>query len=421
MVNQYAGAPDRPSGSRHFDLARQLVARGHDVTIFAAGLSHGTGREERLAGRQLYRVDWFSGVRFVWLRTTPYHGNTVRRPINMLSFVAAFLVVQARFATPGTVIGSTVHPFAAFGAWLAARLRGAQFAFEIRDLWPQTLVDLGAMRVGSPGERGLRWIEAFLVKRASAVITVLPGMRDYLAGRKLPYDHVVYIPNGVDTAVFDVTDLVPAEIPESVARTLERIRRLQADSRVVYGYVGSFGYVNRVDVIIDAVRIAEERAPGRIGLVIVGDGPERAELEPLVAGSRAAFIAPPVPKRLIPHLLQTLDATVVHATATPVYRYGISFNKLFEYMALARPVAFACASAYDPVALAGAGVTVEPDDPERLARAMLEIADAGPEERSRMGAAGREYVIREHNMAHLGDVLSGIVDRPAGRGRTGHP
>ena len=82
-------------------------------------------------------------------------------------------------------------------------VRRARFVFEIRDLWPQTLVDIGALRMGSPGERRLRRLEAHLVRRVTVVITLLPGMRDYLAEQGLPSDHVAYIPNGVDLAVFD--------------------------------------------------------------------------------------------------------------------------------------------------------------------------------------------------------------------------
>lgn len=418
IVNHYAGAPDRPSGRRHFDLARHLVAQGCAVTIFAAGFSHGTGREERLAAGRLYRSQSYDGVRFIWLRTIPYRGNTLRRQLNMLSFLVVFLVVQTRFGTPNTIIGSTVHPFAAFGAWLVARLRGARFMFEVRDLWPQTLVDLGAMRVGSTGERLLRLLEAFLVRRASVVITLLPGMRDYLKERELPADHVVYIPNGVDLEAFDAAGSQGTGEPESVARSLAAIGRLRGEGRFVLGYVGSFGRANRADVIVQAAAIAERRAPGRIGVVLVGHGPERTDLERLAESDRAVALGPAVPRRFVPPILRALDAAVFHLTATPVYRYGISSNKLFEYMAAERPVVFACTSAYDPVAFTGAGVSIGPDDPERLADAFLELAATDPETRARMGTAGRGYVAREHNMERLGHTLAQIIsEAPAGGGK----
>lgn len=406
LVNHYADAPDRPNGTRHFDLARRLALRGHRVTIFAAGFSHVTGREERLGRGRLFRVQTFEGVRFVWLRTLPYRGNTWRRQLNMLSFVAAFLVVSTRESRPDVVIGSTVHPFAALGAWLAARARGARFLFEIRDLWPQTLVDLGAMRVGSPRERLLRAIEAFLVRHAEAVITLLPGMGAYLDGRGLPSEHVTYLPNGVDLEVFDAP---LATVPRAVTAIREEIASLQAGGRFVVGYVGSFGRVNRVDVILDAARHAERLAPGRVGLVVVGDGPERADLEAAAVGTPIRVLGA-VPKHSVATVLRDLDAAVVHTTRTPVYRYGISFNKLFEYLAAGRPVLFACESAYDPVESVGAGTTVSPDDPIALGRAMVEMAALGTKERDPMGRAGRAYVAREHDVATLVATLADLVE-----------
>lgn len=415
LVNHYADAPDRPNGTRHFDLARVLVARGRRVTIFAAAFSHVTQRDDRLAGRRLYRTERFDGVDFVWLRTSPYKGNTWRRMVNMASFAVVFFVVQFRFRAPDAVVGSTVHPFAALAAWVVARIRRARFLFEIRDLWPQTLVDLGAMRDGSVGERLLRWIEAFLVRRATRVITLLPGVASYLAGRGLPTDRVVYIPNGVDLGVFDAPVAEPP--PAAVAEALDAVRDLRAGGRFVLGYVGSFGRVNRLDVIIAAAAAADEREPGRTGLVIVGDGPERAELERLAtAAPGVVIIAPAVPKRFVPTVLRALDAAVVHATSTPVYRYGISFNKLFEYMAAGRPVLFACDSAYDPVADVGAGISVQPDRPDLLADALVALVATPAERLAAMGAAGRSYVEREHNIDGLASRLADAIDGPAVKG-----
>lgn len=408
MVNHHASLPDQPSGTRHLALARELVARGHRVTIFAASFGHHSGVDQRLKARDLYRSEVFDGVRIVWLRTTPYWGNNWRRQVNMLSFLVAFMVVQTRERRPDFVIGSTVHPFAAFGGWLAARFRGATFAFEVRDLWPQTLVDLGAMRVGSPGERLLRGLEAFLVRRASAVITLLPGMRDYLAERGLPTEHVVYIPNGADLSAFADAP-PPGGLPDSTLACLGEVARLRAEGRFVLGYLGAFGRVNRVDVIAEAALIAESREPGRVGIVLVGDGPERPAVERLAARQPAVAFGPPVPKSTVPVLLRALDATVVHTTYTPVYKYGISFNKLFEYMAAERPVVFACDTAYDPVRTTGAGVSVPPDDPARLADAFLELAATTPEARAAMGTAGRDYVSREHNIVDLGETLDAVV------------
>lgn len=409
IVNHYASTPDQPTGSRHFELARDLVNRGHAATVFAAGFGHISSREERLAPRRLYRRELCDGVLFVWLWTFPYRGNGLRRQVNMISFMLTFLVVQTRFAVPDVIVGSTVHPFAALGAYLAARLRRARFIFEIRDLWPQTLVDLGALRVGSPGERVLRALEALLVRRSSIVITLLPGIRDYLLERGLPIEHVVYIPNGVRLGAFDADEGAESR-PATVARCLSEASRLRSAGRFVIGYIGTFGCVYRLDVIIAAARIAETREPGRVGVILIGDGPERTDLERQAAGHPAVALGPAVPKSSVPRILRAFDAAVVHTTYTPVYKYGISFNKLFEYMAAERPVVFACSSSHDPVRACGAGLSAPPDDPDRLADAFLELASASPDTLASMGAAGRSLVAREHDFAHLGDRFAAIIE-----------
>jgi glycosyltransferase involved in cell wall biosynthesis len=414
IVNHYANPPDRPAGTRHFDIARRLAARGDEVTIFAAGFSHMTGREERLTRGRLLRSATFDGVRFVWLRTVPYRGNTWRRQLNMLSFLAVFIVAQTRYRSPDAIVGSTVHPFAALGAWLVARLRGAAFLFEIRDLWPQTLVDLGAIRIGSPGERLLRTLEAFLVSRASAVITLLPGMREYLSARGLEPRRLAYLPNGVDPATFDRIDASAAPKRSARSEALDAISRMKTDGRFVLGYVGSFGRVNNVEVLVRAAAIAEERSPGRVGIVLVGDGPEASDLQALTAVQPGVMLCGAIPRFGVPALLRELDATALHATATPVYRYGISFNKLFEYMAAERPIVFACDSAYDPVALSKAGITVRPDDPEAMATAFLDLAGCPADERMRMGSAGRAYVLREHNIEQIASRLDELIESIAG-------
>jgi glycosyltransferase involved in cell wall biosynthesis len=207
----------------------------------------------------------------------------------------------------------------------------------------------------------------------------------------------------------------PGDLPEAVAACLDAVRRFRSEGRFVIGYLGAFGRVNRADLIAQASAIAEARYPGRVGVVLVGEGPERPAVERSAAGTPAAVLMP-VPRQTVPLVLRELDATVVHTTYTPVYRYGISFNKLFEYMAAARPVVFACDTAFDPVRTAGAGITVEPDDAGRMADAFVSLAGASTAELASMGEAGRAFVVREHDAGRLGDRLAAIVEeRPPER------
>ncbi len=422
ILNHYADAPDRPTGTRHYTLARAVVRHGGEVTIFASAFDHGLGRDTRLDLGRLTRSRKFEGVRFVWLRTIPYRGNTWRRMANMVSYAVMAVLADIGRPRPDVVVGSTVHPFAPLAAWVIAKRRGVPFMYEIRDLWPQTLIDIGAMRSGSVGSRLLYAIEGFLTRNADIVIALLPGIPEYLEERGLPSHHVRYLPNGAD---FSLTDAVipQPDAADPVRRVLDDIAGYHASGDIVFAYVGSHGRVNRLDIVIRAAKEAVDLGSRPFRLLFVGDGPEKVDLERLAAELSLTNVhfVDPVPKARVPLLLAAIDVGVVHATYTPVYRYGISFNKVFDYMAARRPIAFACTAVNDPVKASGGGLSVPPDDPRALAEAFVKLAAMPASRRKKMGAAGRAFVEREHDMQQIGDRFVEIIgesigaDVPSGR------
>jgi glycosyltransferase involved in cell wall biosynthesis len=409
IFNHHATAPDQGSGTRHYDLASQLAQSGHDVTIFAAGFNHFTGREERLAGWQLFRSESWNGVRFVWLRTVPYRHNDLRRLFSMVSYLLVAVVVQSRFGRPTHVIGSTVHPLAALGGYLVARAHGARFDFEIRDLWPQSLIDLGALREGSAPARVLRWLERILAERGSGVIAVLPGVGGYLAEHDIQPSAFLYLPNGVALARES-----GGALAGPTRRLIERMGQWRSEGRFVLLYAGSHGIHNRLAVVLDAARRLPE-PDRRIMFVLVGDGTEKPALAANLDAepTENIFLHPPIPKSDVPTLLAAADACLLHMTRTPVYRYGISFNKLFDYMASGRPVLFACEASNDPVAEADSGLSVPPDDPDAMAAAAARLSHLPSSELARLGANGRRYVEEHHDVRELARQLAGfLAERP---------
>lgn len=407
IFNHYATAPDKPTGTRHYDLARQLTGSGHRVTIFAAGFGHVTNREERLTGRMVYRVDHFDGVRFVWVRTVPHHGNTWRRAANMLSYAAVVCVVQLRFRPPDVVIGSTVHPFAALAGYWIASVRGARFFFEIRDLWPQTLIDMGEMGERAPAARVLRLIERVLAERSEAVIALLPGIGRYLSERRITARRVCYLPNGYDLGTSTASAALPADL-QSV------LRQWRFQGAFVAAYLGAHGRANGLGTLLEAAwMLRDDDQPVRI--LLVGDGPEKAALVAAAQarGLDAIHFADPLPKSAVQDVLRHADAAIFHLASNAVYRYGISPNKLFDYFVSERPVIFACDSTPDPVRLAGAGMSITPDDPAALASAIRALARTPAVERQAMGESGRRYVAQHHDTAALGTRLARLLALPA--------
>lgn len=397
IVNHYATDPqETPSGSRHFSLARGLAARGWTPVLFAASTEHPSGLRRRGIDPDSKTTDRVrDGVRFRFLHTPEYRGGLARLR-NMIIFTAALLRPSSirDLERPDIVVGSTVHPLAAWAASVLARRARVPFVFEIRDLWPQTLIDMGKLPEHGPVTWLMRRLERALCARATAIITLLPFASEYLIAQGVPAEKVVWISNGTDADDF-----------EGVAKP--------STDHFMYMYLGSVGRANGVRAIIDGFLTAAE-TDARIRLTIVGDGAERAALEQHATlsshGERVAFAAP-VPKDRVPALITGADALVINVLDLDVYRYGVSMNKLFDYAASARPIVIASSARNNLVAEADAGIVVPADDAEGLSAAMIEMASPSVEsERSRWSANARAHVIENYDYralaARLDDLLA---------------
>ncbi len=208
-------------------------------------------------------------------------------------------------------------------------------------------------------------------------------------------------------------------VTTAVHRLADSMSGQRAAGTIVFIYLGAHGRVNRLEVVLRAWQAATRRTSVPLRLLMVGDGPEKPALEELAAelGTSNVEFHDPVPKVRVPELLGAVDVGIVHTTYTPVYRYGVSFNKLFDYMAAGIPIAFATSTAFDPIEASGAGLTVAPDDPDALATAIISLAEAAPDDRRRMGDAGLRYLTSEHDMASIGATFADLVgcEVPAAR------
>lgn len=400
ILNHYASPPDQPAGTRHYDLGRALVDRGHDVTIFASSFSHFTLREERLKRNQLMRIECVDGVRFVWIRTTPYAQNDARRVINMLSYAIRTIWVQRQMDRPDVVVGSSVHPAAAAAAFLIGSARKIPFVFEVRDLWPQTLIDMGALRDNSAITRILRALECFLYRRARTVITVLPKAAGYITPLGIPAEKVVYVPNGIADSNEATEDL-----DANSARLKARIAQWRKDGYLIAGYAGSLVRAQKVDALVDAARILRDRGISNIAFVFVGEGPEKEKCRQIAQhhALHNVLFWDPLPKRDIQTILGTFDVALFSLRDIAVFKYGVSSNKLFDYLASGRPILSACAIEDTPVSASGGGICVPPEAPEQIAEALVRLASMSAADRHAMGERGRQWVYRHHGTTALAE------------------
>jgi len=411
ILNHYAHGPDVPGGIRHYALGRILVQRGYQVTVLASDWHHLMKRRIRLQDGARYALEDIDGVNFVWLRTTPYQENDWRRILNWVSYTIRAVALGRKLASilpeigePDVIIGSSVHLLAVVAAYHLARHYHAHFVMEVRDLWPQTLVEMGTLGDRHPLTWLLRRLERFLYDRAKRIISLLPFAYRYMSSLGVPTDKVTWIPNGVDLSLYEGLTTAASEVDRAAFTVM---------------YAGAHGVANALDVLIEAARIVQDRGREDIRFVLMGDGPEKPRLSAMAQRLQLRNIEfrDPLPKARVPSALVATDAFVLILRDVPLYKYGISPNKLFDYLAASRPIVFAGNSENNVVDEVHCGVSAPAADPSAVAEAVIGLADLPAEEREAMGQRGRAYVQQYHDYSvlarQLADTLEALNDEQA--------
>lgn len=400
--NQFAVPPTAAGGTRHWSLARSLNDAGHDVTLVAGSGAY--MQRCRTAGTGVRCLD---GVRFAFVPALRPGDSGAARILEMLYFGAGAAAVSGRLRRAGVapadvVIGSTPAPPAALAGLRVARRLGVPFLLEVRDLWPDSLIQLGRFGTGHPYIRALAWAQQRLLAGARGVISVLPRALDVYGAHGVPPDRVCVVPNGVDLG------LAPAPRPEPPLGPPERPLRVL--------YAGAHGVANGLESVLDAAERVEARAPGTVRFEFLGDGPRKAALRARAAARNQGNVVfrDAVPKHAVYDELAGAHVLLMPLRRADVFAHGVSPNKLWDYFAAARPVIFAVNASNDPVRALDAGRSVPPEDPEALAGAVLELSARTPAERSAMGARGRAWVEAEHDNRRLAERLAGFLDRCTG-------
>lgn len=386
-INHYACPSDEPGGTRHHALASHLNAEGIDTTLIASSF-HYTRLTERLDDGESIRIENRDGVRYAWLRTRPYTSNPLAKLGNMHSFASHLRRAADSLSLdrPDVIIGSSPHLYAADAARRLANRWGIPFCCEVRDIWPGSLIDIAGASPWNPVVMHMGRIERRVYRAAERIFTLLPGSESHIHRHGGRDGAVVWIPNGVDPS------LLPKPAPPTPGGPFTVV------------YAGAHGVANGLDSVLDAAAILQrDHGPEDIRFLLIGDGPRKPGLVQRAASEslRLVEFRDPVPKSQIHEVLRDADACLMPLKRGNVFRHGISPNKMFDYLGVARPVIFSVDTPVNPVEEAGAGLTIPPEDPMALAEAVLNIASSSVEERTAMGERGRAYVLEHHDLSKL--------------------
>jgi len=402
LIHQSFATPDEPGGTRHFELARGAVEQGHQFTVIASGVSYLTGTS---VGDEVKSTDKkVEGVRIIRAFTPSiFRGNFAGRLASFIGFAISSLIKALTVGRVDVVIGTSPPMFQAVSAWLLSVLRRRPFLLEIRDLWPEFIIDMGALRnrlmIGVS-----RRLESFLYSRATHIVVNSPAYVDYLVKKGVEQKRITLLPNGVDPTMFD-----PAADSNGIRP------RFELEGKFVVVYAGAMGPANHLDLLVEAAE--ELKADVAVRFLIVGDGKERKRLEAAAKSRRLENIlfVGAQPKREMQSFLAAADACVAVLQDIRMFRMTYP-NKVFDYMAAGRPVVLAIDGVIrEVVEKAGAGIYADPGDAKALADAVRFLV-VHNDERAQMGRRGRSYVVEHFNRAKQSEQFVDLLQRVAAAG-----
>lgn len=401
-------APETGAGpARITELAAEWIRAGHEVSVVTAFPNRRLpGQRDGVVpapyrGRLFMREDW-NGIKVYrsWLYTSPKRGFA-RTMMNNLAFAASSLVHGlAALPRPDVLIASGPPYFAQFSGALIASLKDVPLILEIRDLWPDYVVEMGVIKKKFLIDTMFA-TERWLLKRATAVTVVTDSFRERLVRKGVPADSITVVPNGVDISRYYPSG--ERVLPEGIS--------LETGTPLIV-YLGTFGAGQGLVAVIEAARLLHSRGVSA-HFALVGDGPDRAALEAdLVARPvPSVTLHSPIPRDATRALYNSCDVVLVPHASLPVLGDTVP-SKIFEVMACERPLVAALrGEGARIVERSGGGVLATPGDAQSIADSIERVLRMPLAEREAMGRAGREFAVAKYDRSSLAQRYLVLLSR----------
>lgn len=391
-----------PAG-RAAELSRLWAEDGHEVTVLTGFPNHPTGivhPRYRSKFRQLVMRENHHGVNVIrtWLLPFP-NRKAYERMLNYSSFCISAAATGMFLHRPELVIASSPQLLVGLSGWWLARCNGVPFVFEVRDLWPESLVAVGVSGHNSPLHRSLAKIAGFLYRSCDRLVVVTPAFKEYLVEHwRVPDEKIFVVENGVETSLFSRLT------PNTALR-----RAIGAEGKFVVSYIGTMGNAHGLETLLEAAALLRERAP-EVLFLMVGEGAEKARIVSL-AHSRGLtnmrFVGQQ-PREKIPAYITASDVCLVLLKKAELFKTVLP-TKMLEFMSCARPVILGVdGHARSVMEQANAGIFVAPEDSAALVDAILRLA-ADPALRESLGRNGRQYVLQHFSRQQTAEVYLDVL------------
>lgn len=399
IINQYASTPETGAGGRPYYFAKSLAKLGYNVYLVGAAFTHLLRESPKFEDN--FKVEAIEeNFNFVWVKMPPYaEAHSKKRIANWFSFAWKITKLKGLLPKPNVILYSSPSLVGYLGAEKLAKDLSVPLAFEVRDIWPLTLCELGGYSENHPFIRLLQWIEDRAYKNSNYVLSNLKNSYEHMQNRGMKPEKFSWIPNGFFKE--EVEGALPLE-----KYTLEQLPK----DKFIVGYAGTLGIANALDSFVKAASRFKDYPD--IAFVLVGQGKLKLALQKQVADLNLTnvYFVDSIPKKQVQSLLQIFDVCYIGLTKDPLFRFGVSPNKLFDYLYAGKPILYAIDSGkYTPVADAQAGIQIEPENVQQIVQAVLKLYNMSPEERIAMGKNGHKEAIHSYEYGGLTQKLASVV------------
>lgn len=395
LINHYAGSNEYGMEYRAYYIAKEWVKQGHKVTIVAATFSH--LRLKNPIVEKNYQVEIIDGIKYIWLKT-PHYVGALKRILNMGVFVRKLNKYAKRLSReerPELVIAGSCYPLDNYAAHKIAKLSGAKYTYEVRDIWPLSPKLIGGYSDYHPFIWVMQRAEDYAYKHVDKVVSLLWNAEGHMLERGLAKGKFVCVPNGYNPEDW-TEDKFNLLLPEEHQKTFDSLK-----DKIIVGFAGGFAASGNVISLVKAATELKNRTD--IHFVLVGKGPELPSYEKVIDEYhlRNITILPSVPKKLIPAVIKHFDIAHIGGLHSELHQYGTSYNKMTDYMLCSLPIVQSVDEPGSAVERVGCGIRVEAENVDAIVKAIIKLADMTTEEREQMGCKGKEYVVNNLSWSKL--------------------
>jgi len=404
IFSHYATIMFIDKSGRHYWFAENLIKHGYKPTIFCASTIHNSD-ENINTGKQKYIIKEINEIQFIFIKTSAYKGNGIRRIGNMIAFYRNLFPVAKEYAKlnskPDIILASSVHPLVLVAGIKIAKKFGVKCIAEIRDLWPESLVAYGLIKKSNPFLKFLYMLEKWIYKRADKLIFTMKGGVDYIKekgwDKEISLSKVYHINNGVDLEAFNYN------------KKNYMIKDIDLDDsdifKVVYTGALTIGKTKNLQALVDAASIIRDDGYDKVRVIIYGDGNYGEYLEKYVEDNniKNVIFKGRVDKKYIPYILSKCDLNVSNLYQHELFRFGVSLKKLFDYFASGKPI-LSIEYNHDLVKKYRCGITLKDSNPEEIAKNIIKFYNMDIEE-VRLLSKNAKQAAKDYDFKVLTDKL----------------